>query len=407
MGTPRIRFRDPGMNRKVDITKNKRQELIDQAITDGKPIEFTDSRQKGLKFLASSSGTAAWRHRWTDRKTKKKQFHTIGCGISISPDSARNIVRNRTERIALGLNPDGDEEKGCPTMDAFIDDDFMDHAQRKYKSLRDVENRIKNWIRPTFGKIRLDEITKADVIRFQEASSDKVSPITANRNVALLSAIQGRAVDLEIIDNNVCKGIRKLAEGDSRDRILSDDELRRLLKVLKRRVDKKELSAQAIMLALTTAKRRSELLSLPWAQVFLEDRYFMIPAPVSKNRKWDRVELNSLARSLLVQMRADNPNGKWVFPSSRSKSGHLGSVKRAFATVLAEAGIENFRYHDCRKVVPSILLNSGAGVGLETLQQLLNHESIQSTQIYSRLKRSTVAEASELAAQKLEEALNG
>jgi site-specific recombinase XerD len=57
------------------------------------------------------------------------------------------------------------------------------------------------------------------------------------------------------------------------------------------------------------------------------------------------------------------------------------------------AGIDNFRFHDLRHTFASRLIL--AGVGLETVQELLGHSSITMTRRYTHLTATHVREAVE------------
>lgn len=67
-GTPRIRLRDPGKNRKVKFTKTLMPQLVEIVRSEGKKrITFTDTMMPGLKAVVSETGTVAYYHQWTKR----------------------------------------------------------------------------------------------------------------------------------------------------------------------------------------------------------------------------------------------------------------------------------------------------------------------------------------------------
>lgn len=398
MGTPYIKLRDPGECRTYKFTANKISELQQYVIAFGKVVEFTDASETGLKLVIYGSGKMSWRHRWTD-KAGRKQFFTIGEAPAISPDTARQIVRNRKSRIAQGLNPENDEPVLCATFEEFIKD-FLVFARRKYKTVKDVESRIRVWLLPNFAKMKISEIRKVDVIRFREEVRDKKSAITSNRSLSLLSSIMARAVDLELIERNPCVGVKKYYEGESRSRRMNTEELGRFMKVLISRLG--EQSAKALFLLIATAKRRMEILAARWSMIDLVLRILTIPDP--KNRRTDYVALNTQAYALLVAMHQERDvTNDWVFPSD-SKSGHLTEVRRTFRSIMLQAGIPSIRLHDLRRTTASIIAESGASP-LE-LMKILNHKDMRSTLVYTRLANSTIAKTSEIAAQKMAEALN-
>ena len=139
-----------------------------------------------------------------------------------------------------------------------------------------------------------------------------------------------------------------------------------------------------------TGMRVSELIALPRAVLTTDDRVLTIKCKGGRERL---VPLNDAARRALAAhlaaVRDDEPQGKpvspWLFPSSGG--GHLtrqrfGQELKALALA---AGIEPARVspHVLRHAFASHLLERGAD--LRTVQQLLGHADISTTQIYTHV----------------------
>jgi integrase/recombinase XerD len=78
----------------------------------------------------------------------------------------------------------------------------------------------------------------------------------------------------------------------------------------------------------------------------------------------------------------DRPRQGWWFPSSVSTLGHVRSTSVSTATtrLFTACGIEG-SIHRCRHTYATTLLRSGANI--RTVQELLRHASLSSTQIYT------------------------
>lgn len=144
-----------------------------------------------------------------------------------------------------------------------------------------------------------------------------------------------------------------------------------------------------IELLYATGMRVSELVSLPVAAARRNERFFNVRGKGGKERI---VPLSSAAREALtswIDVRAsveswrDDP---WLFPAS-SKTGHL--PRQVFARELkslgARVGIAASKLspHVIRHAFASHLLQNGAD--LRSVQQLLGHADISTTQIYTHV----------------------
>jgi len=126
----------------------------------------------------------------------------------------------------------------------------------------------------------------------------------------------------------------------------------------------------------------------------------------SKNGESRYVALNSVAADLLTKMHSQRSKSPWVFPArtSNSKTPHLQDVRKTFASICNRAGVKNLRLHDLRRSHASYLLKSG--VDVVTIKELLGHKSLKSTQVYARVATSSLLKSSELAAVRIQEAMN-
>lgn len=135
--------------------------------------------------------------------------------------------------------------------------------------------------------------------------------------------------------------------------------------------------------------RNGEALRLTLADVDNPPDYLRI-VPLQKNRKESRVPINATARETLSRCmaRAREKKRQKIFHwTSRTHTGH--KFKRA----VRAAGFENYRFHDLRHTFASYLAMGGAN--LQAIQELMRHESMASTLIYSKLSPDHLKAASE------------
>ncbi len=139
-----------------------------------------------------------------------------------------------------------------------------------------------------------------------------------------------------------------------------------------------------------TGMRVSELISLPRAVLLADDRVLTIRGKGGRERL---VPLNDAARDALAAhlaaVREDEANGKgaspWLFPSSGGEHVTRQRFGQELKALAIAAAIDPSRVspHVLRHAFASHLLERGAD--LRTVQQLLGHADISTTQIYTHV----------------------
>ena len=187
-------------------------------------------------------------------------------------------------------------------------------------------------------------------------------------------------------------------------KVLSVDEVDRLLAASREAADRAEASAagrlravrMACLLELlyATGLRVSELIALPRAAAKSRERFLIVRGKGAKERLVPLTEAaRGAARAYLALLEGGTPSegrggvaGPWLFPSE-SESGHL--TRQAFArdlkAVAGAAGLRGDRVspHVLRHAFASHLLQNGAD--LRIVQELLGHSDISTTQIYTHV----------------------
>ena len=159
---------------------------------------------------------------------------------------------------------------------------FMDEyapAHLKPSTARLYRKIIENRILPRFGKRRVSDIGKSDVIALHHEMRDV--PDHANRTLSVLSRMLTLAEVWEMRPEGVnpCRYVKKYAE-HKRDRFLSDEEYRRLGSALRDAESEGFASPgaiAAIRLLMLTGCRSGEIMSLRWDYVDLEMGELRLP----------------------------------------------------------------------------------------------------------------------------------
>jgi integrase len=196
-----------------------------------------------------------------------------------------------------------------------------------------------------------------------------LSPSTINRELACLKTCLNRAVDWEKLDRNPAAKIKKLKEPPGKERILTPDEMKRLL-------DKaSEELRPALIIALNTGMRKTEILSLRWKDIDFFKGFIHVAD--SKSGRSRDIPMNGLTFEML---RGTDRSGEFVFTNHETKT-HVLDVKTGFNGACRRAGIKGVRFHDLRHTAASRMVE--AGIDLVTVKEIMGHASIQMTMRYA------------------------
>lgn len=188
--------------------------------------------------------------------------------------------------------------------------------------------------------------------------------------------------------------------GLSLPKFLSEADVERLLDAARARSGPDGMRLAALLETLyATGLRVSELVGLPLSALPRGDVHALIVR--GKGGKERMVPLNDVARQALdaylavreafLPKRSHKGTSRaaaWLFPSATAAAGHL--TRARFAQLLKDLAIETGI--DPRRVSPHVLRHSFAshllahGADLRSLQQMLGHADIATTQIYTHIQ---------------------
>jgi integrase len=199
------------------------------------------------------------------------------------------------------------------------------------------------------------------------------STANVNRTMAVLKRMFNLAVREELAERNPCWKIKMLPENNTRDRILSVDELERLLGYLPLH------AGRVVHFAYLTGMRAGEIFNLTWDKVDLAQELVRLGAEDTKTSEprvvflcdgaYDILKAAGRVRSL-VHNRVFTYRGK-----------PLKKIKKAFTNACRKAGIVNFRFHDLRHTFNTNMRK--AGVDQSVIMKLTGHKTPSMFQRYN------------------------
>lgn len=314
------------------------------------------------------------------------------------PETARREAIRLLGLIRDGKDPAAERRaaREAPNFADFAARYLAEYAEphKKPRTVAEDRRQLETRILPALGRMKLGEITKADIARFHHSMRE--TPVAANRALALISSILGWAERIgERPDgSNPCRHIEKFKE-KPRERFLSADEMARLGDALAEAEATGSADWRAITgirLLLFTGARRSEILTLRWDWIDLDAGVARLPDSKTGAKN---LFLSAPALQLLAALpRFDhNPH---VLPGDRPGAPFVG-IAKPWERIRAAAGLEDVHLHDLRHSFASAAI--AAGDALFVVGKLLGHRKATTTERYSHLAADPVRQAADRAAQ--------
>jgi len=329
----------------------------------GQVDHYDTAGPAGFHLRVSHGGTKSF-GLWYRRNKRSKRW-TIGRWGALSLSDARQ----KAKEIDTGkLDPAGRRAvlKRAGDFTGLVAR-FLQKSRRRLKPKTWWEwMRIaKKELRPEFGRMAPHEIRRADIRAFVEQRAER-HPYQANRILELVRVVFNWGVKTERIESNPCAGLGKPGAERSRERILSTDEIRLVLKALNKESPR---TRTAFLVLFLTAARKGEVVRLRRGDID-----FASGLATFRNTKSGGDHVIPLSKAALEVI--ESLEGDRLFPG-------VATLDRAMPDLRARSGVQ-FRVHDVRRTVASGLAR--LEVPHEVISSILNHtiKGPAATRIYQR-----------------------
>jgi len=274
-------------------------------------------------------------------------------------------------------------------LETFVSAVYLPHICQYKRSWRVDERIARQHLSPFFGTRRLTEIDREKVDQWlRDLLARGLAPATCNRILSVFKSICSLAVTRGILPagRTPCSGVLPFRLHNHRERYLSPDEARKLIRELKR---SPRQEAVVIRLLLLTGARKSEILRAKWTDVHLDQR--LLTVPLSKSNKPRHIPLSD--ESIKVIRSIPRQKGSpWLFPG-RVPGKPLSDVFVFWDQFRRKLGLADVRIHDLRHTFASFLVN--AGRTLYEVQKLLGHSDPRTTMRYAHLAQASLLAAAQ------------
>jgi integrase len=266
-------------------------------------------------------------------------------------------------------------------FETVLEEYIARYAKPKNRRWRDTQQHIACHALPVWRDRSVDTITRRDVVELIDGLGAR-SPSSARLLWAHLRRMFGWCVERMYIDQSPCLGMRGPTHVASRDRWLTDDEVR----LFWRGVEQVGGPFEPLFkLLLLTAQRREEVTGMRWSEVDLDRAEWVIPRERSKN---DQAHAVDLAPAAVAILRALPRSHDLVFTTTgvTTLSGHSKARQRVADAMQAlrdadrrDAGhagtspITAWRVHDLRRTAATGM--AALGPPPHVVEAVLNHQS--------------------------------
>lgn len=259
-------------------------------------------------------------------------------------------------------------------------------TDRKSRSLTIYEKRLQIYVRPTFDKVRISDITKAKVLELRDRIASRLSPSSVNGIIVCLSSAFTYFVeDRQWLDRNPCHGIGPIENPEKTYAwIHTKAEINRLL--LNCNDDLRDMVA----LTLATGLRIDELCHLRWDDVDLETRIISVHRGKHGTVKTGKLRRVPILDSVLAALKAralKRGGALLVFPGKGGEVRTKPGIREVYRLALDRAKLDlTLRWHDLRHTFASHWMMDGGDIF--KLSRILGHSNVKMTLRYAHLAPS-------------------
>jgi integrase len=329
---------------------------LDSGATDR--IVFDDD-VPGFGVRVRASGARTWIFQYkVGRRTRRL---VLGQVSAIKLAKARDIASELHAKVRLGGDPASEKrEKVQRALDTFgsLAERFLEQHNGGRRTKIEASRHLQRYAAP-LHHAAVDSITLRHVADLLGKIDKASGAVTANRVRTTLSACFSWAMREGLAFSNPVANTNKREER-ARDRVLSDDELRRIWNGAG-----DGAYGTIVRLLILTGQRRSEIAELRWSEVDLERPALNLPAERTKNKRPHVVPLAPTARELLVEWPRDGGAAGAVF-----KFAAWAYSKRLLDD---RSGVSGWVIHDLRRTVATGMAD--IGIQPHIIEAVLNHVS--------------------------------
>jgi integrase len=245
--------------------------------------------------------------------------------------------------------------------------EWLRRDQSGNRSAADVERSIRKDVLPVIGMKEIAAVSKADIHSLLDGIVDRGAPVEANRVFSRLRRMFTWAMSRDYIAVNPLASMEAPSVEQSRNRVLSHDELRQVWKAAGQ--DSYPFGPMTQLLILT-GQRLREVSNASWEEIDLEHAIWTIPAERAKNGIEHVVHLSPPAMQVISGL----PKLHVDFLFTTTLTTTVSGFARAQRRISARSGVKGWCYHDLRRSFAT-MASQDLAINPVVVDKILNHAS--------------------------------
>lgn len=346
-----------------------RKSLTNKTILALKPqskrYDIRDTYLPGFGVRVSPEGRkafyAAYRYGIRQRRI------TLGTYPIVTLAEARERALETFRKVEQGIDPQNVRRTEFMTLGDGVDAFIRQYAKPQNKCWKETERVLKRELVSRFADRDVKQITRTDILEAVDAAIERGSNYQANRIVSYTRRMFNWFVERGIVEASPMIGVKAPRREKPRDRVMSDDELRRVIAAC--RTEPYPFGAYVLIL-MATAQRRSEVANMRWSEISFDERVWEIPAERSKNGKPHSVPLTPFALTILKEL-PRFLDCDLVFTTTRTTP--ISGITKMHKRICANSGTSSWRLHDLRRAAATNMAK--LKIPPHEIERVLNHVS--------------------------------
>lgn len=333
--------------------------------------DYFDAAYPALALRVTANGVRSWVY--FGRVHGKIKRATLGRFPDLSLAKARQKAGETADTMRQGVDPAAAKRaaRNAP-KDHFeaVADEWLKRDQAGNRSYGEVKRTIDRDVKPAWKGRPVTSIGRRDVLELIDKIADRGAVTLARRVHAYLHRMFRWCVGRGILEANPVADLPKPGAMVKRDRVLTDDELRKVWNAAD--IIGWPFGPAARLLILTAA-RRDEITRLQWAEV--EGDRIELRGERTKNGEPHTIPLSPQAQALIAALPRMS-GSEFVFTTTGSTpvSG-WSRAKDLLDAKIADAAegraLDAWRLHDLRRSAATGLQR--LGIALQVVEAILGH----------------------------------